>query len=45
MKLVEEGFDIYRVKDKLFFFDQTSKKYVALTQEIYRNIQDETIKF
>ncbi|XP_064608567.1 LOW QUALITY PROTEIN: long-chain fatty acid transport protein 2-like [Liolophura sinensis] len=37
-ELVKEGFDIYVVKDPLYFLDQENKDYVPLTEDLYLRV-------
>ncbi|XP_051975179.1 long-chain fatty acid transport protein 2-like [Xyrauchen texanus] len=44
VKLVEEGFDPRLIQDPLYFLDLTQKKYIPLTQELYKSITSHDIK-
>ncbi|XP_051545344.1 long-chain fatty acid transport protein 2-like [Myxocyprinus asiaticus] len=44
VKLVEEGFDPKLIHDPLYFLDLTQKKYIPLTQEVYKSIMSHDIK-
>ncbi|XP_051979206.1 hsFATP2a_ACSVL_like domain-containing protein [Xyrauchen texanus] len=44
VKLVEEGFDTKLIQDPLYFLDLTQKKYIPLTQEVYKSIMSHDIK-
>ncbi|XP_067293202.1 hsFATP2a_ACSVL_like domain-containing protein [Pseudorasbora parva] len=44
VKLVEEGFDPTLIQDPLYFLDLTQKKYIPLSQEIYKSIMSLEIK-
>ena len=37
-KLRDEGIDITKINDAMFFFDPNMKKYVPLTPEVHRSI-------
>ena len=37
-KLRDEGIDITKIKDVMYFFDSNSKKYILLTPEVHRSI-------
>jgi len=44
--LVKEGFDPSQVgKDKLYYFDSKSGKYIEITKDIYEKIQSGSIRF
>jgi hypothetical protein len=37
-KLVEEGYNIKKLTDKIYYYDQKDQSYRELTQSIYENI-------
>ena len=45
MKLVEEGFNMDIIKDKVFYFDNREKSYNELTKEVYKDILNGNIRF
>ena len=42
--LVEEGYNINQIKDKLFYFDTKQQNYLPLTKQIYEEIQQQKLK-
>lgn len=42
--LMEEGFNPAVIKDALYFLDDTAKIYVPMTEDIYKAINDKTLK-
>lgn len=44
VKLVEEGFNPSLITDPLYFLDLEKKKYVLLTEDIYKAITLKEIK-
>ena len=45
MKLVEEGYNMNIIKDKVFYFDNRDKNYNELTKEVYKGILDGIFRF
>lgn len=43
-KLVEEGYNINKFKDKTFYFDVKEQNYLELTPEVYEQITSGKIK-
>jgi len=43
-RLQEEGFDIARVQDRMYFRDDSAQAYVDLDENLYRRIQDGSIR-
>lgn len=44
VQLVEEGFNLLKISDPLYFMDNLKKSYVPLTKELYDQIMSEEIK-
>jgi fatty-acyl-CoA synthase len=44
LDLVSEGFDPKRVRDRLYFADPESKRFVALDDSIYQRIVDGQVR-
>jgi hypothetical protein len=42
--LVEDGFNIKKIKDKIFYFDPTEQIYKELTLEVYEKILSHNIR-
>ncbi|KAM4830684.1 long-chain fatty acid transport protein 2 isoform X1 [Urocitellus parryii] len=42
--LMEEGFNPTVIKDALYFLDDTAKTYIPMTEDIYKAINDNTLK-
>lgn len=42
--LMEEGFNPAVIKDALYFSDDTAKTYVPMTEDMYKAINDKTLK-
>jgi len=45
MKLVEEGYDIDVISDKVYYFDVREKNYNELTREIHKEILSGNMRF
>ena len=45
MKLVEEGFNVNTIKDKVYYFNIQDKNYNELTVEIYKDILNGNVRF
>jgi fatty-acyl-CoA synthase len=45
MKLVEEGYDIDIISDKVYYFDVREKNYNELTREIHKEILSGNMRF
>jgi len=44
-RLQEEAFNVNIIKDKVYYFDSKEQNYLPLTIDVYKQIQDGTIKF
>lgn len=44
MKLVEEGYNLDKLKDTIYYMDNKSGQYKQLTQKIYEDIQNAKIR-
>ena len=42
--LRDEGFDVNKVKDRIFFLDPVSRKYQLLSQESYQDIMEKRVR-
>jgi acyl-CoA synthetase (AMP-forming)/AMP-acid ligase II len=45
LHLQKEGFDPHVIKDPLYFFDPNKEKYIRLTTQIYKDIQNGRYRF
>lgn len=43
-RLIDEAFNIDRVKDKLYYYDTKEQNYLPLTADIYKKIQSQLLK-
>jgi len=43
-RLVDEGYDITLVSDKIFYYDNKIQKFVELTKKIYTDLRNGNIR-